>query len=71
MLNKNVLSAVKKGKFHIYAIKHVNDALEILTGNHPGALQTNGLYPEDSLFGNIYKKLKMLREKDIEGDTAV
>jgi predicted ATP-dependent protease len=64
MLNKNVLSAVKKGQFHIYAIKHVNDALEILTGSHPGELQSNGEYPEDSMFGIIHKKLNLLRDKD-------
>jgi lon-related putative ATP-dependent protease len=64
MLNKNVLSAVKKGQFHIYSIKHVNDALEVLMGKHPGHLQSNGKYPEESTFGIIHKKLTELREKE-------
>ena len=71
MLNKNVLSAVKKNQFHIYAIKHVNDALEVLTGNHPGILQPNGEYPEESMFGIIQKKLTVLREKEDEDEGSV
>ncbi|MFT5718643.1 MAG: putative ATP-dependent protease, partial [Oleiphilaceae bacterium] len=67
MLNKNVLSAVKKGLFHIHAMKHVNDALEVLMGKHPGHLQKNGKYPKDSTFGIIQNKLMTLREKE-EGE---
>jgi len=32
MLKKEVVDAVKDGKFHIYAIKTINEGLEILTG---------------------------------------
>ena len=64
MLNKSVLAAVKKGKFHIYAIKHVNDALEVLMGRHPGYLQKDGTYPKQSTFGIIHKKFTALREKE-------
>ena len=64
MLNKEVLDAVKKGRFKIYAIKHVNDALEILTGKHPGQLQADGQYPADSAFGLIHQKFTELRDKE-------
>ncbi|KXZ40500.1 lon-related putative ATP-dependent protease [Alkalithermobacter thermoalcaliphilus JW-YL-7 = DSM 7308] len=32
MLKDEIIEAVKEGKFHIYAIGHVNEGLEILTG---------------------------------------
>ena len=31
-LNDNVVDAVKDGKFHIYAIQHIDEGIEILTG---------------------------------------
>jgi len=64
MLNKKVLNAVKKGKFRIFTIKHVNEALEVLTGDHPGHISKDGQYPEKSLFGIIKQKLDDLRESD-------
>lgn len=38
MLSKEVVQAVKEGKFHIYGARHVHEALEILTGVSPGVL---------------------------------
>ena len=70
MLNKKVLNAVKKGKFRIFAIKHVNEALEVLTGEHPGHISNDGQYPAKSLFGVINQKLNDLRETDDNEDEA-
>ncbi|MBW1997840.1 MAG: AAA family ATPase, partial [Deltaproteobacteria bacterium] len=36
MLRKDVVDAVKKGKFHIYAVKTIDEGIEILTGEKAG-----------------------------------
>lgn len=63
MLNAKVLSAVAKGRFHIFAIEHVSDALEILTGKKAGFFATqhakNG---EKTIFDLIQTKMQDLRK---------
>ncbi len=41
MLKKEVVDAVKEGKFHVYAVKTVNEALEIMTGMPAGERRTD------------------------------
>jgi ATP-dependent Lon protease len=36
MLRRDVVDAVKKGKFHVYAIRSVDEGLELLTGRRAG-----------------------------------
>ena len=64
MLNKKVIKAVEKGRFHIYAVSHVDEALALLTGQHPGKKLSGGNYPKNSLFGAIHQKLSALRESN-------
>jgi ATP-dependent Lon protease len=59
MLRLEVLEACAAGKFHVYAVRTVADALEILTELDAGELDEDGEYPEDSLLG-------MAREKAAE-----
>lgn len=51
MLRKDVVEACSEGRFHIYAVKTVNEALEVLTGRTAGQLDEKGDFPEDSLLG--------------------
>ena len=51
MLRKDVVEACAEGRFHIYAVKTVNEALEVLTGRTAGQLDEKGAFPEDSLLG--------------------
>ncbi|BBB31971.1 ATP-dependent Lon protease [Thermotomaculum hydrothermale] len=53
-----VINAVKKGKFHIYAIKTVDEGIEILTG-----LKAGDINNPDSVHGIVYNKLKNFAEK--------
>ena len=57
MLNEKVLNAVKQGKFAVYAVSHVEEALEILTGFKRGALNSKGKYPQNSLNERVMKRL--------------
>jgi lon-related putative ATP-dependent protease len=63
MLNSKVLNAVAKGKFHIYAIEHVSDALELLTGMPSGFKPQvrKSKQKQDTVFDLIQSKLKELR----------
>ncbi|SES94140.1 Lon protease family protein [Anaerobranca gottschalkii] len=60
MLKEEVIDAVKKNEFHIYAISHVDQGMEILTGIPMGEKDKGGEYPEGTLNYLITKKLKEL-----------
>jgi predicted ATP-dependent protease len=49
MLDKEVLAAVKNGKFHIYVVETVEQALEILMDKDVGKLNSRGRYPKGSI----------------------
>lgn len=63
MLNKEVIEAVKAGKFHVYAVKTVDEALEILTGLPSGTRQAGGSYPEGTVNFLVEKRLKEMSKK--------
>ena len=62
MLRKDVVAAVKEGRFHVYAVKTVEEGLEILTGMPAGEKGPDGTYPEDTLNARVDRKLKILAE---------
>ena len=45
MLRKDVVEAVKEGKFHVYSVKTVDEGIEILTGKEAGQMGSVGRYP--------------------------
>ena len=49
MLNNAVLEAVKDGKFHVWAIDTVDEAIPLLTTIQPGERQADGSYPAGSM----------------------
>lgn len=58
MLNDDVIEAVQQGKFHIYAIKNVEEGIELLTDMPAGRNNENGQYPEETIFYKVQKKLE-------------
>ncbi|MDD4781321.1 MAG: AAA family ATPase [Tissierellia bacterium] len=50
MLKDEVIEAVKNSKFHIYAVKKIEDGIEILTGVKAGERDQYGEYETDSIF---------------------
>ena len=66
MLNTKVREAIKAGNFHIYTVKHVDEALELLLGEHPGKKDKHGNYPVRSMYGSILQKFDALRAADAE-----
>jgi predicted ATP-dependent protease len=75
MLKKEVIEAVEKGRFHVYAITEIEEGLEILTGKKAGRRKKDGSYPPNSLNARIETRLRqmnaILREagvKEKEGE---
>ena len=59
VLKDEVVEAVKNGEFHIFAISHIDEGMEILfklsAGKHP--------YPVDTVHGKVYRKLRSYHRK--------
>jgi len=70
MLSKGVVEAVRKGKFHIYAVKTVEQGLEILTGMPCGKRGKNGKYRKGTLNRLVTDRLDALAKglKDLSGN---
>lgn len=62
MLKKDVVEAVKEGRFSIYPIDVVEEGLEILTGMKAGELDENGAYPEGTVNHLVMKRLTEITE---------
>jgi len=63
MLKHEIVEAVQKGKFHIYAVRTVEEGVSLLTGVPAGNRQPeNGAYPENTVFYLVDKKLREYAE---------
>jgi lon-related putative ATP-dependent protease len=56
-VRREVVEAVEAGKFSIYAVDTVAEALELLTGLPAGEPGPDGAYPPDSLYGRAARRL--------------
>jgi lon-related putative ATP-dependent protease len=63
MLRDEVIEAVRDGKFHIWAVKTIDEGIEILTGVKAGVRGKNGAYPANSVNRLVDDKLKELVDK--------
>jgi lon-related putative ATP-dependent protease len=62
MLKKEVVDAVKDGKFHVWAVGSADEALELLTGLPAGTRQADGAFEPDTVNGKVDAKLKEMME---------
>ena len=63
MLRQDVIDAVEDGKFHIYAVKTIDQGIEILTGMLSGEPDETGIYPDSTVNGKVQRRLKQLADK--------
>jgi len=62
MLREEVVDAVAQGRFHIYAVKTIDEGIEVLTGVEAGQRREDGSYPEGSINYLVDKRLKEMAE---------
>jgi predicted ATP-dependent protease len=62
VLREDVVAAVKEGKFHIYAVKTIDEGMEILTGYPAGERQPDGSYPEGTVNHLVDQRLRELSQ---------
>ena len=57
-LSDEIVEAVKKGLFHIYAISTIEEGIEVLTGVPAGKKDKSGHFPAGTVNYLVYEKLK-------------
>ncbi|MBI4428222.1 MAG: AAA family ATPase [Ignavibacteriales bacterium] len=62
MLRDDVIDAVKKRKFSIWAVSSVEEGIEILTGKKAGRQSTNGSFESRSVFALADERLRKFAE---------
>jgi len=67
MLNTDVIEAVERGDFAIYAVETIDQALELLMTTSAGAMNSTGRYPRKSIHGLALDKLSHFAEL-LEGE---
>jgi Lon-like ATP-dependent protease len=60
MLRSDIVRAVERGRFHIYAINNVAEGVEILTGMPAGRRRKDGSYPPGTVFHLADQRLEEL-----------
>lgn len=64
MLDSEVVNAVREGKFAVYAVSRVEEAISLLLGRPAGQPDSKGRYPKQSVFGIIQQRLEKMREHE-------
>lgn len=59
MLREDVVEAVREGLFRIHAVAHIDDGIEILTGQPAGQRDASGQLPEGSINRLVEDKLRL------------
>jgi len=62
MLRRDVIDAVRDGKFHIYPVRTIDEGMELLTGVPAGERDAKGLFPEGTVNYRVEVRLITLAE---------
>jgi len=62
MLKKEVVQSIKDGKFHVYPIETVDEAIEILTGKEAGVRKADGKFKKGTVNSLVDNRLIELAE---------
>ncbi len=71
MLRRDVVDAVENGVFHIWAIDHVKEAINLLINIVAGSSDADGKYPDNSVFGITQLRLNNLRNDNNRTNSAI
>ncbi|MGQ9747663.1 MAG: Lon-insertion domain-containing protein, partial [Candidatus Caldatribacteriaceae bacterium] len=61
MLDEEVVEAIRKGEFWVYAVSSVDEAMEILTGV-PAGEKVNGMFDKETVNGRVDQRLRTINE---------
>ena len=62
MLRREVVDAVAAGRFHVYALEHAEQAMELLTGLPAGSADAQGRFPAGTVNGAVQQRLHEFSE---------
>lgn len=68
MLKDDVVQAVDEGKFHIFPVKTIEEAMGILTGMRCGKPNKHGRYPANTLYHLVNTRLAELADLAVKTD---
>lgn len=76
MLKKEVVDAVQAGKFHVWGVGHVDEALKLMTGLPPGQRLADGTFEADTVNAKVDQTLRrfmetareLMKEKEEKGE---
>jgi predicted ATP-dependent protease len=57
MLSEEVVEAVRRGEFHVYSARTVDEGIELLSGTPAGEKQPDGTYPEGTINYEVQRQL--------------
>ena len=58
ILRDDISDAIKAGKFHVWTVESIEEAIGFLMGCEAGKPDKNGKYPKGSVFGLVQERLK-------------
>ena len=62
MLKREVVEAVREGRFKVWAVDHIDQGIEILTGIPAGEKQADGNWPEGTVNARVDARLRQMAE---------
>jgi predicted ATP-dependent protease len=63
MLADDIIDAVRAGDFHIWAVNHIDEGIELLTGTPAGARGAKGRFPRGSVHAKVESRLRRYAEQ--------
>ncbi|MDX1764389.1 MAG: ATP-binding protein [bacterium] len=62
-LARDVVEAVEEGRFHLYQVSQVDEALALMTGMEAGVEDEQGQFPPNTLNGKVQTALRSMHDK--------
>jgi predicted ATP-dependent protease len=63
MLAEEVVAAVRAGQFHVWAVRHVDEGIALLTGRPAGQRGSDGRFPEGTVHHLVEQRLRRYAEQ--------
>ncbi len=70
MLRDDIIDAVEAGKFHIYGVHTLSEALTLMTGLPIDTMNKKGCYRKETLFGKVLQRLMLWDENQDAAENA-